>query len=322
MLRKYLGLFLVASITNLSSQTSISGYIDLKKNHPLEQKVFLSKLDMDHLENLKYGKSVAWARINDDGYFSFDGKYIADKSAVYHLYVREVEKVLKDTISRGSSFILSNSDDIKFSPTKSPFTEYTTTNLADKEWKKLREFETQLLHLQPGKEQESLRLKSFAKDSLQILLVKLISIKQLENKQLLDQDIAKNPEYYLALLEELKGSEMPKEQYRFLERKLAFLTQEAVEQKYNWSMALNFILGFLIVALAAILVFRRKEQPIFPELSKQERTIQDLILQGKTNKEIANELFISISTVKTHITNIYGKLKVSNRQELFQKAQN
>jgi len=47
-----------------------------------------------------------------------------------------------------------------------------------------------------------------------------------------------------------------------------------------------------------------------------------LILQGKSNKEIANELFISLSTVKTHITNIYNKLKVSSRQELLRKTQN
>ncbi|HDZ13708.1 MAG TPA: response regulator transcription factor [Pricia sp.] len=38
-------------------------------------------------------------------------------------------------------------------------------------------------------------------------------------------------------------------------------------------------------------------------------------------KEIANELFISLSTVKTHITNIYGKLKVSGRQELLRRFQ-
>ncbi|MGB7394497.1 MAG: LuxR C-terminal-related transcriptional regulator, partial [Pricia sp.] len=43
---------------------------------------------------------------------------------------------------------------------------------------------------------------------------------------------------------------------------------------------------------------------------------------GKSNKEIAGELFISISTVKTHITNIYGKLKVSSRKELLHRIKN
>ncbi|HET7361516.1 MAG TPA: LuxR C-terminal-related transcriptional regulator [Salinimicrobium sp.] len=48
-------------------------------------------------------------------------------------------------------------------------------------------------------------------------------------------------------------------------------------------------------------------------LSKQENTIKNLIVEGKTNKEIANELFISPST---HITNIYSKLQISGRKEL------
>ena len=170
-----------------------------------------------------------------------------------------------------------------------------------------------------GEEAEGSQLKSYAKDSLRILMVKLIGIHQLDEKDLLDQDIAKNPDYYLALLSELKESEMPAENYLFLEKRLAFLTQEVDEEKYAWSKAINFILGFLILGLGAVFVFRRKRQPALPNLSKQERTIQNLILQGKTNKEIANELFISISTVKTHITNIYSKLKVGNRQELFQR---
>jgi len=52
-------------------------------------------------------------------------------------------------------------------------------------------------------------------------------------------------------------------------------------------------------------------------LTSKEKEILELIKQGKTNKEIANELFISVSTVKTHINNIFKKEKVSKREELF-----
>ena len=38
-----------------------------------------------------------------------------------------------------------------------------------------------------------------------------------------------------------------------------------------------------------------------------------LMLDGKTNKQMANELFISESTVKKHVNAIYRKLGVSNR---------
>lgn len=48
-------------------------------------------------------------------------------------------------------------------------------------------------------------------------------------------------------------------------------------------------------------------------LSAQEQKVLDLILADKTNKEIAAEIFVSVSTVKTHINNIYKKLGVKNR---------
>lgn len=47
----------------------------------------------------------------------------------------------------------------------------------------------------------------------------------------------------------------------------------------------------------------------------QEIKILELISLGKSNKEIANDLFIELSTVKTHINKLYSKLGVKNRQE-------
>lgn len=51
-------------------------------------------------------------------------------------------------------------------------------------------------------------------------------------------------------------------------------------------------------------------------LTQQENKVLDLILQEKTNKEIAIEMFVSVSTVKTHINNLYKKLKVGSREEV------
>jgi DNA-binding CsgD family transcriptional regulator len=51
-------------------------------------------------------------------------------------------------------------------------------------------------------------------------------------------------------------------------------------------------------------------------LSSREREIFQLIAMVKTNKEIANELNVSINTVKFHIKNIYEKLDVHSRKEV------
>jgi DNA-binding NarL/FixJ family response regulator len=52
------------------------------------------------------------------------------------------------------------------------------------------------------------------------------------------------------------------------------------------------------------------------QLSDRELQIARSVARGRTNAEIAAELFISLSTVKTHITRIQDKLGIRNRVEL------
>jgi len=52
------------------------------------------------------------------------------------------------------------------------------------------------------------------------------------------------------------------------------------------------------------------------QISNREREIMELILQGKSNKEIEDMLFISYNTVKNHIYNLYQKLGVKSRGQL------
>ena len=48
-------------------------------------------------------------------------------------------------------------------------------------------------------------------------------------------------------------------------------------------------------------------------LTKREMEILRLVAEGLTNEEIGKKIFISEKTVKTHLTNIFDKLKVNNR---------
>jgi DNA-binding CsgD family transcriptional regulator len=51
-------------------------------------------------------------------------------------------------------------------------------------------------------------------------------------------------------------------------------------------------------------------------LSKREKEIVDLIVAGKSNEQIEQELFISIFTVKKHISNIFMKMDINSRAQL------
>lgn len=55
-------------------------------------------------------------------------------------------------------------------------------------------------------------------------------------------------------------------------------------------------------------------------LTERQREVYDLIISGKTNKEIMAELFIEQSTLKSHINQIYRKLDIKSRSELKSKS--
>jgi len=53
----------------------------------------------------------------------------------------------------------------------------------------------------------------------------------------------------------------------------------------------------------------------FPELTDREREILDYIARGDTNTEIAEQLTISLKTVRNHASSIFNKLQVTNRAQ-------
>lgn len=58
----------------------------------------------------------------------------------------------------------------------------------------------------------------------------------------------------------------------------------------------------------------------FPTLTDRERQILELIAAGRGNVSIAHELVLSLKTVRNHVSNIFGKLQVSDRAAAIVKA--
>jgi LuxR family maltose regulon positive regulatory protein len=61
-------------------------------------------------------------------------------------------------------------------------------------------------------------------------------------------------------------------------------------------------------------------QSLVEPLTERELDVLRLIAQGLTNQEIADALFISVNTVKTHAKHIYEKLNVRNRAQATTRA--
>jgi DNA-binding CsgD family transcriptional regulator len=63
----------------------------------------------------------------------------------------------------------------------------------------------------------------------------------------------------------------------------------------------------------APLAATRRSSAAEPQLTAREREIVSLVAEGKTNAEIAAELWVTPATVKKHLENIYVKLGVGSR---------
>ena len=138
----------------------------------------------------------------------------------------------------------------------------------------------------------------------------------------------KRSNYYNDLLNSLEGqySETAYPNY---------YKEELIKDQYPLLQSKNKNYQYIIYALAVLLVFslavnfiiirknrfstlNKKALPIDYKtvLSPQEQKVIELIHEKLSNKEIAEKLFISLSTVKTHINNIYSKLSISSRKEI------
>lgn len=110
-------------------------------------------------------------------------------------------------------------------------------------------------------------------------------------------------------------------EYRFLAKAMAmeiYLTLVAI-----FFTALGSWIGYQLTFKK-----NREPQPTPPPdpdndhfgLSKREKEVLHLMSQGLSNQEIADTLFVSLNTVKTHSSNIFNKLEVKRRTQAVKKA--
>ena len=65
----------------------------------------------------------------------------------------------------------------------------------------------------------------------------------------------------------------------------------------------------------------RNQQAIdYLGISEREYSVLELLVAGYSNQEIADKLFVSPNTIKTHLANLYRKLDVSRRTQAVQRA--
>lgn len=328
------------------SQYNISGYINSKEKN---KTVYLSLLRYNE-ENLISTEQIIFSTQTDStGYFVMNGKLLSDKNKLYRIHSNLEEdnngfQLFDDGKNKNyRNFIFSNSDSIFF-PDKNQawFTHLQNSNQADREWRSFLEYELELLKgytetknkeaKQQVKKSFSNALKLYSKDSLKDPLVKLLAFSHIKaNIPNIEEDYKKDPDFYSKIQSKLKQQYSETSYYLQFQEEISKLSISSISKSYQFHKILNYLLGILLL-FAFITIFfliqkikRKTKQGIINEVStltNQEEKISKLICDGLSNKEIASTLFISSSTVKTHIRNLYSKLEISNRQQLIEKLKN
>ncbi|WP_190809794.1 response regulator transcription factor [Flagellimonas sp. S3867] len=170
-------------------------------------------------------------------------------------------------------------------------------------------------------------LQKFGKDSgeplAELLIYDFLSDKRNETYDHYLGDIASN-NYYEQLLDRLNAIYPNTEFTKQFEAEITTDSQLANFQDsaiWNWKWGVLMLLGVSLGLNLFLLVTRKskartKVNDLLQKLTPQEQKIVQQILLDKSNKEIASALFVSHSTIKTHINNLYKKLAVSSRQEI------
>ncbi|WP_346857258.1 helix-turn-helix transcriptional regulator [uncultured Draconibacterium sp.] len=162
-------------------------------------------------------------------------------------------------------------------------------------------------------------------------LVGLYALYHIDEK---DTDFLKNSEFYFDFEKQLEAqypNSFYSEKYGELLDTLVGFREMVCEMpgvQPKWKDQLLIAEAILIVLLLVLVVLllnkNRKvhlkhetttQESLYAGLTTKQQEILKLLANGKTNKEIATELFVELSTVKTHINNIYRQLNVSTRKE-------
>jgi len=95
---------------------------------------------------------------------------------------------------------------------------------------------------------------------------------------------------------------------------------EAIKTVYRGKMYLDEISNAIVINTMAQSGRSKKENNLFPKLSRREKEVLHLILEEYTTQEIADKLFISFGTVETHRRNMLIKTGTRNTAGLVRVA--
>ena len=317
-------ILVIVFIQTASAQSKIEGQllIDTSIWSPV---VYLSLIpDFDQINTMSIEMIIDQAKIDNSGYFSFNTKFLPKEDQLLRIHIsrrndppaslsiggkdenhlflianRQTGIILKDT---SSADLLKNI--------------IVNGNAVNREFQEINQIASYIdsigftgssikMDLIRNAVYEKLRLFS---DTCTNPIIALYAL----YKSRYEKNYSVNQQYYVKFLRKWKN-----------EKSTYFIKfREKIPYKSNGRVLIYLLLGtaFFILGYltrSGLLKLKEKNNNVIKDLTNQERKIILLVKEGKSNKEISEELSIGLSTVKSHVYNIYSKLDIKTRKGIF-----
>ena len=339
----YLILFYLISSSGYA-QYSISG--DMGADYK-NKKIYLSLLQYDNLTTMRKDQVLFSSKTDSIGHFNFNGNLLSEEDKIYRIHANLNENSFgfdfanTPEVKNFENFIFSNTDTIVFKKSGGVwFLNTKNTNLIDKEWnvyKKVeRELNNQLVNIKNTEvrkqfiEKTLKELKQYSIENKVHPLPTLLIINGF-TERILKKDYEANADFYINLYESLLRVYGKNSYTLNYENQLSKFAITPTKESLVYYKRLNYFSFFIIFLLSGstiylILKLKKLKKTTASlasiNLTQQEQKVAELILEDRSNKEIASKLFISLSTVKTHVRNLYSKFEVNNRADFAEKMKN
>ena len=336
------GLISFLSSIELRAEYEIKGKLNISSDW--QHQVFLSTINkLDDYYNANPEFIIQVGNIKSDGTFTLKGDNLPPEPRFYRLYlVKEENSEFDACLYVGGEdhnfihIILDNNTSLEIQAGTdhlAPFGNYKI--IGDKANQALRELNMLIFpsfyfyqikfpsELQFSEQKLNRDLFNFA-DSSEQILVSLAAMVNTDMDKYFDLESSKYLDFGKHLSENLTNHSYTEDYFRKMNYYSGGFNSSSIP------LWIYMVIAFLSIALI-IAIFKINSllkslkklsaKPLkmindtLPTFTKQEEKILSLILDEKSNKEIASELYIELSTVKTHINKLYSKLGVKNRNE-------
>ena len=317
-----ISLLLIQGTIQLSAQAGIKGRLVLDSTvwAPV---VYLSHIaDMDQLHAISYRQIIARAELEPDGSFFISTQMLPDSDHLYRIHLVKKDDPPATLMIGGREqnhfFLVAKRDcevEIGMNPGITLFGDLHLAGYGPNI--SLQEIEAVIARLHAVDQVATIINRDFTReviynqlraiaDSSRHPLISLYAL-QASNYR---EHFPGNPSFYRGYLRKWRGE---KSAY------FVVFTQQLDMDRGILSQIIFAGLGLLLLIIILTGLYIRKGKintNPYADLTVQERRVFDMLKEGRSNKEIAEEFSVSVSTVKSHVNSIFSKLGVKSRRDI------